>query len=677
MKAIVFAYHDIGCVGLEALKQAGYEIQAVFTHNDAPGENHFYASVAKAAAEMDVPVFAPEDVNHPLWVNRIRELAPDVIFSFYYRTLLSDDILQLPSFGAFNLHGSLLPRYRGRAPVNWVLVNGETQTGVTLHKMVSRADAGDIVAQSVVAIDDEDTALTLHGKCRTAAADLLAQQLPLIRSREITLTPQDESRASYFGRRTAADGLIDWQKSACEINNLIRAVTEPYPGAFTFLGERKVIIWRARVVKVNCVKNSDVKANGVKHEPGAILSTSPLVVSCGEDALEIVSGQSEAGLYMSGSRLAAEMGMVPQAKLGNLASRVQRRRTRVLILGVNGFIGNHLTERLLRDDRYEIYGLDISADAIARFLGDPRFHFVEGDISIHNEWIEYHIKKCDVILPLVAIATPIEYTRNPLRVFELDFEENLKIVRDCVRYNKRIVFPSTSEVYGMCDDKEFDEDTSRLIVGPINKQRWIYSVSKQLLDRVIWAYGAKSGLRFTLFRPFNWMGPRLDTLDAARIGSSRAITQLILNLVEGSPIKLVDGGAQKRCFTDIHDGIEALFRIIENRNGQCDGQIINIGNPHNEASIRELGEMLLTSFNAHPLRDRFPPFAGFIDVESSSYYGKGYQDVEHRTPSIRNAKRLLAWEPMVKMDQTVAETLDYFLRTVDLQQSADAKDAQG
>ncbi|MBA0216918.1 bifunctional UDP-4-amino-4-deoxy-L-arabinose formyltransferase/UDP-glucuronic acid oxidase ArnA [Pectobacterium brasiliense] len=677
MKAIVFAYHDIGCVGLEALTLAGYEIQAVFTHSDAPGENHFYASVAKAAAEMDVPVFAPEDVNHPLWVNRIRELAPDVIFSFYYRTLLSDDILQLPSFGAFNLHGSLLPRYRGRAPVNWVLVNGETQTGVTLHKMVSRADAGDIVAQSVVAIDEEDTALTLHGKCRTAAAALLAQQLPLIRSREITLTPQDESRASYFGRRTAADGLIDWQKSACEINNLIRAVTEPYPGAFTFLGERKVIIWRARVVKVNRVKSNDVGVNGVKQEPGAILSTSPLVVSCGEDALEIVSGQSEAGLYMSGSRLAAEMGMVPQAKLGNLASRVQRRRMRVLILGVNGFIGNHLTERLLRDDRYEIYGLDISSDAIARFLGDPRFHFVEGDISIHNEWIEYHIKKCDVILPLVAIATPIEYTRNPLRVFELDFEENLKIVRDCVRYNKRIVFPSTSEVYGMCDDKEFDEDTSRLIVGPINKQRWIYSVSKQLLDRVIWAYGAKNGLRFTLFRPFNWMGPRLDTLDAARIGSSRAITQLILNLVEGSPIKLVDGGAQKRCFTDIHDGIEALFRIIENRNGQCDGQIINIGNPHNEASIRELGEMLLTSFNAHPLRDRFPPFAGFIDVESSSYYGKGYQDVEHRTPSIRNAKRLLAWEPTVKMDQTVAETLDYFLRTVAPQHTVDAKDAQG
>ena len=179
--------------------------------------------------------------------------------------------------------------------------------------------------------------------------------------------------------------------------------------------------------------------------------------------------------------------------------------------------------------------------AIRRLESHPDFHFVEGDMQIHHEWLEYHIKKCDVIVPLVAIATPIEYTRNPLRVFELDFEENLRVVRYCVKYGKRVIFPSTSEVYGMCDDAEFDEDKSRLILGPINKQRWIYSASKQLLDRVIWAYGTK-GLKFTLFRPFNWLGPRLDTLEAARIGSSRAITQLILNLVEGTPLLLIDGG---------------------------------------------------------------------------------------------------------------------------------------
>ncbi|WP_369324561.1 bifunctional UDP-4-amino-4-deoxy-L-arabinose formyltransferase/UDP-glucuronic acid oxidase ArnA [Serratia marcescens] len=652
MKAIVFAYHDIGCAGLKALTEAGYDVQAVFTHTDDPGENNFFSSVARLGAELDLPVYAPEDVNHPLWVDRIRALQPDVIFSFYYRHMLSDEILSLAPQGGFNLHGSLLPRYRGRAPVNWALVNGETETGATLHKMVKRPDAGDIVGQQKVTIADNDTALTLHKKVLEAAQIVLKEQLPKLKNGTATFTKQDESQASYFGRRTPAGGEILWHKSAKEINNLVRAVTEPYPGAFSYLGQRKLIVWRSRVLDTQHDK-----------QPGTVLSTSPLVIACGEGALEIVAGQNDSGLYVQGCRLAQEMGIVTDVRLAAKPNAVMKRRTRVLILGVNGFIGNHLTERLLRDDRYDIYGLDIGSDAISRFLDNPRFHFVEGDISIHSEWIEYHIKKCDVVLPLVAIATPIEYTRNPLRVFELDFEENLKIVRDCVKYNKRIIFPSTSEVYGMCDDKEFDEDHSRLIVGPINKQRWIYSVSKQLLDRVIWAYGAKEGLKFTLFRPFNWMGPRLDNLDAARIGSSRAITQLILNLVEGSPIKLMDGGAQKRCFTDINDGIEALFRIIENRDGLCDGQIINIGNPTNEASIRELAEMLLESFNNHPLRDRFPPFAGFKDVESSSYYGKGYQDVEHRTPSIKNAHRLLGWQPTIEMKQTVADTLDYFLRT--------------
>ncbi len=655
MKAIVFAYHDIGCVGLKALVEAGYDVQAVFTHTDSPDENNFFASVARTGAELNLPVYAPEDVNHPLWVSRIRELQPDVIFSFYYRNMLSEEILSLAPNGGFNLHGSLLPRYRGRAPVNWALLNGETETGVTLHKMVKRPDAGDIVGQQVVSITPQDTALTLHGKVRDAAQALLQHYLPVMKKGEITLTPQDESQASYFGRRTAADGEIHWHKSATEINNLIRAVTEPYPGAFTYLGQRKMTVWRANVVD----KQHD-------KQPGTVISAEPLMIACGEGALEIVAGQNESGLYVHGTRLALEMGIMPDVRLTGRPNAALKRRTRVLILGVNGFIGNHLSERLLRDGKYEIYGLDISSDAISRFMDNPNFHFVEGDISIHSEWIEYHIKKCDVVLPLVAIATPIEYTRNPLRVFELDFEENLKIVLDCVKYKKRIIFPSTSEVYGMCDDKEFDEDTSNLIVGPINKQRWIYSVSKQLLDRVIWAYGAKEGLRFTLFRPFNWMGPRLDNLDAARVGSSRAITQLILNLVEGSPIKLIDGGEQKRCFTDINDGIEALFRIIENRDNLCDGEIINIGNPTNEASIRELAEMLLKSFDAHPLRDQFPPFAGMKLIESSSYYGKGYQDVAHRTPSIKNARKLLNWTPEVKMDKTIDATLDFFLRSVEL-----------
>ena len=656
MKTIVFAYHDMGCAGITALLNAGFEISAIFTHADSANENHFFGSVARLAAEQGIPVYAPEDANHPLWVDRIKTMTPDYIFSFYYRNLLNDSILSSARLGAFNLHGSLLPKYRGRAPLNWALVNGETETGVTLHRMVKRADAGDIVAQQRVAIDEQDNALTLHRKLTACATQLLEQALPAMKRGEIEAIPQDHSQATVVGRRTPEDGRIQWEQSAQSINNLVRAVTDPWPGAFAFAGTVKFVVWKGRV-----------HAEAPKAKPGTVISVEPFLIACGEGALEVVTGQSENGVYMNGSQLAQSLGMVPGALLYSQPVAAVKRRTRVLILGVNGFIGNHLTERLLQDDNFEVYGLDIGSDAISRFLDQPRFHFVEGDISIHSEWIEYHIKKCDVVLPLVAIATPIEYTRNPLRVFELDFEENLKIIRDCVKYKKRIIFPSTSEVYGMCTDKHFDEDHSNLVVGPINKQRWIYSVSKQLLDRVIWAYGEKEGLRFTLFRPFNWMGPRLDNLNAARIGSSRAITQLILNLVEGSPIKLIDGGAQKRCFTDIRDGIEALFRIIENKNNNCDSQIVNIGNPENEASIKELAERLLASFERHPLRDRFPPFAGFREVESSSYYGKGYQDVEHRKPSIKNARRLIDWTPTIEMDTTIDNTLDFFLRTVELQ----------
>ncbi len=657
MKTIVFAYHDMGCAGINALLKAGFDICAIFTHADQASENHFFGSVARLAAEQGIPVFAPDDVNHALWVERIQKMAPDMIFSFYYRNLLSEKILATARLGAYNLHGSLLPKYRGRAPLNWVLVNGERETGVTLHRMVERADAGDILAQERIAIAEDDDAMSLHHKLVACATTLLASCLPTMKRGLIDGVKQDESCASVMRGRTPEDGRIEWSLPAKSINNLVRAVTDPWPGAFGYVGTTKFIVWKA-------------KAHDMAHsaKPGTALSINPLVIACGEGALEVLTGQSEQGVYMNGSQLAQSLGLVEGALLYSQPMASIKRRKRVLILGVNGFIGNHLTERLLQDDHFEVYGLDISSDAISRFIGHPRFQFVEGDISIHSEWIQYHIKKCDVILPLVAIATPIEYTRNPLRVFELDFEENLKIIRDCVKYQKRIIFPSTSEVYGMCHDSNFDEDRSNLVVGPINKQRWIYSVSKQLLDRVIWAYGEKEGLQFTLFRPFNWMGPRLDNLNAARIGSSRAITQLILNLVEGSPIKLIDGGAQKRCFTDIKDGVEALFRIIEDKHNNCNGQIINIGNPDNEASIKELAERLLARFERHPLRDQFPPFAGFREVESSSYYGKGYQDVEHRKPSIKNARRLLDWTPVVNMDITIENTLDFFLRSVEPQE---------
>ena len=211
---------------------------------------------------------------------------------------------------------------------------------------------------------------------------------------------------------------------------------------------------------------------------------------------------------------------------------------KVLLVGVNGFIGHHLTRRIVESTDWEVYGMDMNSDRVAPWMQHPRFHFFEGDITINKEWIEYHVRKCDAVLPLVAVATPATYVREPLRVFELDFEANLPIVRHCVKYHKRVIFPSTSEVYGMSGDAEFDPDGSALVYGPINKQRWIYACSKQLMDRVIHAYGLQEGLKYTLFRPFNWIGPGLDSLHTPKEGSSRVITQFLGHIVRGEPIQL-------------------------------------------------------------------------------------------------------------------------------------------
>ncbi len=654
MKAVVLAYHNIGCVGVEALLRHGFHIAAVFTHSDDAEENLWFDSVAVLAASRNIPVYAPDNINHPLWVEKIRELAPDILFSFYYRNLLLQPILDIPPAGCLNLHGSLLPKYRGRAPLNWVLVNGEEETGVTLHYMTPRPDDGDIVGQKTIKISPEDTAKSLHEKAAGATAVLMDKLLPRIMAGTAPRRPQDHSQATTYGARRPEDGEIDWNRSAGEVRNLVRAVTRPYPGAYSHLVDRKCFFWQV----AECPAGRDV------WKPGAVLSTDPLVIGCGKGAVRVEFAQREGSVYLTGAQLAKELSLVEGVAFGPRASsRVEERRKKsVLILGVDGFIGNALGERLLESGKYEVHGMDLHSGYVQRLMDRPGFHFDEGDISIHREWIEYHIRKCDIIIPLVAIATPVEYTRNPLRVFELDFEENLRVVRYCVKYRKRLIFPSTSEVYGMCDEDEFDEDDSKLVLGPIRMQRWIYSCCKQLLDRVIWAYGQQKGLRFTLFRPFNWIGPRLDSLTSARIGSSRAVTQLILNLVEGTPIQLIDGGYQKRCFTDVSDGIECLYRIIENKGGVCDGRIINVGNPGNEASIRELAEMLVRKFEEHPLRFHFPPFAGFREVESRSYYGLGYQDVQHRRPSIRNARRFVKWIPAVGLEQSVERTLDFFLK---------------
>ena len=334
---------------------------------------------------------------------------------------------------------------------------------------------------------------------------------------------------------------------------------------------------------------------------------------------------------------------------------------KVLILGVNGFIGNALTGRILETTDWSVSGLDIASDKIAPFLGHPRFTYLEGDIAINKEWIEYQVKKCDVVLPLVAIATPATYVKNPLAVFQLDFEENLRIVKQAAHYGKRVVFASTSEVYGMCPDPEFDEESSPLVYGPIRKQRWIYSCSKQLLDRVIWAYGQSEGLKFTLFRPFNWIGPHLDDIDSPKEGSSRVLTQFLHNILYGQPIKLVDGGTQRRSFTYISDGIDCLMKILENRNGAADGGIFNIGNPANDLSVADLAHRLIETVAAHPEFGEKARKTPIVNVSSGDYYGEGYQDILTRVPSIRRARELLGWEPKVLLDEALWLTVDFYL----------------
>ena len=273
---------------------------------------------------------------------------------------------------------------------------------------------------------------------------------------------------------------------------------------------------------------------------------------------------------------------------------------RILILGVNGFIGHHLSKRILATTDWQVYGMDMQSDRVDDLMGERNFHFFEGDITINKEWIEYHIRKCDTVLPLVAIAVPSTYVKDPLRVFELDFEANLPIVRACVRHGKRLVFPSTSEVYGMSPDKEFDPDASPLVYGPINKPRWIYACAKQLMDRVIWAYGMQHKLDFSLFRPFNWIGAGLDNMSTAKEGSSRVVTQFFGHIVRGEKIQLVDGGRQKRAFTYIDDGIDALMAIIANRNAIASRKIFNIGNPKNNISVRELAETMVKLAHEYP-----------------------------------------------------------------------------
>ncbi len=247
-RAVVFAYHNVGVRGLAVLRAHAIDVPLVVTNADSPGENIWFGSVSAAAAESGIATVTPDDPNAPEVVARIAALKPDFLFSFYYRRMLHSPLLALPARGALNLHGSLLPKFRGRAPVNWAVLHGERETGATLHYMTEKPDMGDIVAQTGVPILPDDTAREVFDKVTVAAEITLDRVLPALLAGAAPRQPQDASAGSYFGGRRPADGIIDWTRDAGAIHNLVRAVAPPYPGAFTAVGGVRARVLRTRML---------------------------------------------------------------------------------------------------------------------------------------------------------------------------------------------------------------------------------------------------------------------------------------------------------------------------------------------------------------------------------------------------------------------------------------------
>jgi methionyl-tRNA formyltransferase len=278
-RILFFGYSEVGHACLSLLLERHDRVVALITHEDSPGEKIWFQTPAALARAHGIPVFAPTDVNAPEWIERIATLEPELMLSVYYRHMISPRILALAPLGAFNLHGSLLPKYRGRAPINWAVLHGERRIGMTLHRIVKRPDAGAIVDQEAVEIGPRDTAEQAFREALPAARRVRERQIDALLAGTARETPQDEAQATYFGGRTPEDGRIDWTQSAERIFNLIRAVTDPYPGAFVDVGGSRLLVWWA--------EPRPPTPRQPPAQPGEIVSLQPLVVAAADGALEL------------------------------------------------------------------------------------------------------------------------------------------------------------------------------------------------------------------------------------------------------------------------------------------------------------------------------------------------------------------------------------------------------
>lgn len=311
-RVVLLGYHTMGCLGFEALRRHGFEVAAVLTHRDDPREEIWWDSLAARAEAAGVPVHFPESSKGPDFKELVATYAPDFLFSFYYRFLIPPEVLELAPRGALNLHGSLLPRYRGRAPVNWVLVEGQTETGLSLHYMVAKPDAGDLVDQERVEIAPADTAFTLYGKLEEAAGRLLDRALPALAAGTARPVPLDLSQGSYRGGRKPADGLVDWSWPARRIYDLVRGVTHPYPGAFTTLRGRRLLVWWALPLDGDSSIRSDAA-------PGTVTAVDPdgITVAAGEGAVRLITLQLDGQPELPAVSLALAAGVAPGERLGS------------------------------------------------------------------------------------------------------------------------------------------------------------------------------------------------------------------------------------------------------------------------------------------------------------------------------------------------------------------------
>lgn len=287
MSVVVLAYHEMGCTGLRALLRRGVQVSAVFTYADDPHENCWFASVAALARSAGIPAILTEAINDEAWVRHVAALKPDALFSFYYRHIVGRALREIPRLGAFNLHGSLLPRYRGRCPVNWQLVHGERESGVTLHEMIGRADAGDIVGQERVPVGPDDTALQLYARLNAAAEVLLARELDAVLAGRAVRRPQDESQATVFGGRRPEDGRIVWSWPRRRVHDLVRAVAPPWPGAFGELPDGRLLVGRTSL---------ELPAGAPSPAPGRVaLSGGELFIGAGDGPVRVLEWAAPAG----------------------------------------------------------------------------------------------------------------------------------------------------------------------------------------------------------------------------------------------------------------------------------------------------------------------------------------------------------------------------------------------